>query len=59
MDIGSDVKVYKKKDKLDKEHISSWQGKIYIIKEISKIWSKILLFGRIYTEWKSSPIVEA
>ena len=34
VEIGSEVKVYKKKDKLDKEHISSWQGKIYKIKEI-------------------------
>ena len=50
MDIGSDVKVYKKKDKLDKEHIPSWQGKIYKIKEITEKFGQRYYYLEGYTQ---------
>ena len=34
--IGSNVKVYKKKDKMDKEHIPVWQGKVYKVENITE-----------------------
>ena len=34
VDMDDNVKIYKKNDKLDKEHISTWSSKIYKIKDI-------------------------
>jgi hypothetical protein len=50
VEIGSEVKVYKKKDKLDKEHISSWQGKIYKIKEIDTKFGQKYYYLEGYTQ---------
>ena len=50
MDIRSEVKVYKKKDKLDKEHISSWGSNIYKIKEIHEKFGQKYYYLEGYTQ---------
>ena len=50
VDIDDNVKVYKKQDKLDKEHISSWQGKIYKIKEIDTKFGQKYYYLEGYTQ---------
>ena len=50
VDIDDNVKVYKKKDKLDKEHISSWQGKIYKVEKIDKKFGQNYYYLEGYTQ---------
>ena len=50
VDIGSEVKVYKKKDKLDKEHIPVWQSKIYKVEKIDKKFGQKYYYLEGYTQ---------
>ncbi len=50
MDIGSEVKVYKKKDKLVKEHISSFHNKIYKVEKIETKFNQKYYYLEGYTQ---------
>ena len=50
VDIDDNVKVYKKKDKLDKEHIPVWQGKIYKVEKIDKKFGQKYYYLEGYTQ---------
>ena len=50
VNIDDNVKVYKKKDKLDKEHIPVWQGKIYKVEKIDKKFGQKYYYLEGYTQ---------
>ena len=37
LNVGDNVKIYRKKDKLDKERVSVWSPAVYTIKDIKQV----------------------
>ena len=50
VDIDDNVKIYKKKDKLDKEHISTWSSKIYKVNKIETKFNQKYYYLEGYTQ---------
>ena len=50
INVGDNVKVYKKKDKLDKEHIPVWQSKIYKVENITQQFGQKYYYLEGYTQ---------
>jgi hypothetical protein len=50
IEIGDYVRIHKSKDKLDKEHISTWSDKRYKVNEITEKFNQKLYFLECYTQ---------
>ena len=50
VDVDDNVKIYKKKDKLDKEHISTWSSKIYKVNKIETKFNQKYYYSEGYTQ---------
>ena len=50
VDVDDNVKIYKKKDKLDKEHISTWSSKIYKVNKIETKFNQKYYYLEGYTQ---------
>jgi hypothetical protein len=50
VDIDDNVKIYKKKDKLDKEHISTWSSKIYKVNKVETKFNQKYYYLEGYTQ---------
>ena len=50
IEVGDFVRIHKNKDKLDKEHVSTWSDKRYMVNRISEIFGQKQYFLEGYTQ---------
>ena len=50
VEVGDDVRVHKNKDKLDKEHISTWGDRKYKVESITEAFGQNYYFLEGYTQ---------